>query len=89
MWFHAHGYAGSHVILRREERKEDPSRRTLEEAAAIAAYWSKGRTANKVSVAYTLAKYVSKPRGGVPGLAMMKREKTIMVRPALLTEEEE
>ena len=40
-------------------------------------------------MAYTLAKYVSKPRGGVPGLAMMKREKTIMVRPALLTEEEE
>ena len=89
VWFHAHGYAGSHVILRREGRKEDPSRCTLEEAAAVAAYWSKGRTANKVSVAYTLAKYVSKPRGGVPGLAMMKREKTIMVRPALLTEEEE
>ena len=88
VWFHAHGYAGSHVILRREGRKEDPSRRTLEEAAAVAAYWSKGRTANKVPVAYTLAKYVSKPRGGAPGLATMKREKTIMVRPALLAEEE-
>jgi predicted ribosome quality control (RQC) complex YloA/Tae2 family protein len=89
VWFHAHGYAGSHVILRREGRKEEPSNRTLEEAAAVAAYWSKGRTANKVPVVYTLAKYVSKPRGGVPGLAVMKREKTIMVRPALLAEEAE
>ena len=89
VWFHAHGYAGSHVILRRQGRREEPSNRTLEEAAAVAAYWSKGRTANKVPVVYTLAKYVSKPRGGVPGLAVMKREKTIMVRPALLAEEAE
>ncbi len=89
VWFHAHGYAGSHVILRREGRNEEPSNRTLEEAAGVAAYWSKGRTANKVPVVYTLAKYVSKPRGGAPGLAVMKREKTIMVRPALLAEEEQ
>ncbi len=88
VWFHAHGYAGSHVILRREGRKEDPSSRALEEAAGVAAYWSKGRTANKVPVVYTLAKFVSKPRGAVPGLAVMKREKTIMVRPALLPAEE-
>jgi predicted ribosome quality control (RQC) complex YloA/Tae2 family protein len=89
LWFHAHGYAGSHVILRREGRKEEPSGQTLEEAAAVAAYWSKGRTANKVPVVYTLAKYVSKPRGGAPGLAVLKREKTIMIRPSLLPEEEQ
>ena len=88
VWFHAHGYAGSHVVLRRDGRKEEPSGRTLEEAAAVAAYWSKGRTANKVAVVYTLAKFVSKPRGGAPGLAVMKREKTIMVRPALPCEED-
>jgi predicted ribosome quality control (RQC) complex YloA/Tae2 family protein len=88
LWFHAHGYAGSHVILRREGRKEEPSVRTVEEAAAVAAYWSKGRSANKVPVVYTLAKYVSKPRGGAAGLAVMKREKTLMVRPALLAEEQ-
>ena len=37
IWFHAHGYAGSHVVLRRDGRKEQPSARTLEEAAAVAA----------------------------------------------------
>lgn len=88
-WFHAHGYAGSHVILRREGRNDEPDRKSLEEAAAVAAYWSKGRTANKVPVAYTLAKFVSKPKGGAAGLAVMKREKTMMVRPALLPEEGE
>lgn len=87
-WFHAHGYAGSHVLLRRDGRKEEPDSRTLEEAAAVAAYWSKGRTARKVPVVYTLAKYVSKPRGAAPGLAVMKRERTIMVQPGLLPEDD-
>ena len=87
-WFHAHGYAGSHVILRREGRKEEPDRQTLEEAAAVAAFWSKGKTAKKVAVIYTLAKFVSKPRGGAPGLAAVRREKTLMVKPTLLREED-
>ena len=89
IWFHAHGYPGSHVILRREGRKEEPSAQTLKEAAGLAAYWSKGRTAKKVPVVYTLAKYVTKPKGSPPGLALLKREKTLMVEPALLPMEEE
>jgi len=88
-WFHAHGYAGSHVLLRRDGRKQEPDGQTLEEAAAVAAYWSKGRTASKVPVVYTMAKYVSKPRGAPPGLAVMKREKTVMVRPELLPEDDD
>ncbi len=87
-WFHAHGYAGSHVLLRREGHTQEPDKRTLEEAAAVAAYWSKGRTAGKVPVVYTMAKFVSKPRGAPPGLAVMKREKTIMVRPDLIPEDD-
>lgn len=88
LWFHAHGYPGCHVLLRRDGKKEEPSGKTLEEAAGIAAYWSKGKTAKKVPVVYTLAKYVSKPRGGAPGQAVMRREKTLMVAPALLPEED-
>ncbi|MBT7597040.1 MAG: DUF814 domain-containing protein [Gemmatimonadetes bacterium] len=88
-WFHAHGYAGSHVLLRRDGRKQEPDRQALEEAAAVAAYWSKGRTASKVPVVYTMAKYVSKPRGAPAGLAVMKREKTVMVRPELLPEDDD
>ena len=88
LWFHAHGYPGSHVLLRRDGKKEEPSGKTLEEAAGVAAFWSKGKTAKKVPVVYTLAKYVSKPRGGAPGEAVMRREKTLMVAPALLPEED-
>ena len=89
LWFHAHGYPGSHVVLRREGRKEEPDKQTLEEAAAVAAFWSKGKTAKKVSVVYTLVKYVSKPRGGAPGQAILKREKTIVVVPALIKEDQD
>ncbi|MFA6109121.1 MAG: NFACT RNA binding domain-containing protein [Candidatus Latescibacterota bacterium] len=89
LWFHAHGYAGAHVLLRREGRKEEPSQRAVEEAAAVAAYWSKGKTARKVPVSCTLAKYVSKPRGAPPGQALIRRERTLMVQPALLPEEDE
>ena len=88
LWFHAQGYAGSHVVLRSEGRKEAPSKQTIEETAALAAYWSKGKTAKKVSVAYTLVKHVTKPRGGAPGQALLRREKTIVVEPALLKKEE-
>ena len=87
LWFHAQGYSGSHVVLRSEGRKEAPSKQTIEEAAALAAYWSKGKTAKKVSVAYTMVKHVTKPRGGTPGQALLRREKTIIVEPALLKKE--
>jgi len=85
-WFHAQGVAGAHVVLRREGRKDNPSRRTLEEAAAIAAAFSRGRHSKSVPVIYTLAKYVRKPRKAAPGLAVCTREKTLMVEPADLDE---
>ena len=80
-WFHAHGYSGSHVILKRDGRKDEPSKLSIEQAAAVAAFWSKGKTAKKVPVVYTLKKYVNKPKGGAPGQAILKREKTIVVQP--------
>ena len=80
-WFHVHGAAGSHVVLRRGKGKDEPSKSTLEEVASWAAFQSQARTAGKVPVIYTRKKYVRKPRGGKPGLALCEREKTIMVRP--------
>ncbi|MEE3235208.1 MAG: NFACT RNA binding domain-containing protein [Candidatus Latescibacterota bacterium] len=82
-WFHAHGYPGSHVILKRDGRKDEPSKTVIEQAAAVAAFWSKGKTAKKVPVVFTLKKYVNKPKGGVPGQAVLKREKTVIVQPGL------
>jgi predicted ribosome quality control (RQC) complex YloA/Tae2 family protein len=80
-WFHVHGAAGSHVVLRRGKGKDEPSKQTLVEVAAWAAHYSQARTAGKVPVIYTRKKYVRKPRGSKPGLAVCEREKTVMVRP--------
>ena len=81
-WFHVHGAAGSHVVLRRGKGKNEPSKQTVEEVAAWAAFYSQARTAGKVPVLVTRKKYVRKPRKGPPGLALCTQEKTVMVRPA-------
>jgi len=84
LWFHAQGCPGSHVVLKKEGRKEQPGRQAIAEAAAVAAYWSKARGSSKVGVSYTLGKYVTKPRGSPPGTVMIRHEKLITVPPALL-----
>jgi predicted ribosome quality control (RQC) complex YloA/Tae2 family protein len=84
LWFHAQGSPGSHVVLRRKDRKSEPDKTTLVESAALAAYWSKARGAETVPVSCTLAKYVRKPRGAKPGTVIISREKTLFVKPRLL-----
>ena len=83
LWFHARGVAGSHVVLQRAGRKDNPSRNALEAAAAIAAYYSKARTSSLAPVIYTEKRYVRKPRKAPPGLAVCLREKVLMVPPGL------
>lgn len=80
-WFHVHGAAGSHVVLRRGKGKNEPSKQTIEEVASWSAFYSQARTAGRVPVIVTLKKYVRKPRKGPPGLALCTNEKTVMVRP--------
>src|SRR5262245_31965421 len=80
-WFHAHGAAGSHVVLRRGKGANEPSKATLLEVASWAAFHSKARTAGKVPVIYTQKKYVRKPRGAKAGTVVVEREKMLMVRP--------
>lgn len=83
LWFHAQGVTGSHVILRRGRRPDNPSRAVLETTAAIAAYYSKARTSGMAPVIYTEKRYVRKPRKAPPGLVVCLREKTLMVAPQL------
>lgn len=81
-WFHVHGAAGSHVVLRRGKGKNEPSKATIDEVASWAAFYSQARTAGRVPVIVTRKKYVRKPRKAPPGLALCTNEKTVMVRPA-------
>ena len=81
-WFHVRGMPGSHVILRAVEGAE-PSKATLEAAAAIAAYHSKARAGGVVPVSCTRARYVTKPRGAKPGSVEISKEIVLKVRPGL------
>ena len=50
-WFHAKGIPGSHVILKSNNEEELPDR-AYEEAASLAAFYSKAKDADKVEVDY-------------------------------------
>lgn len=86
LWFHAQGVPGSHVILRGANRSTP--KRILEQAAAIAAYFSKARHSSTVPVIYAEKRHVRKPRGSPPGTAVCQRGKTLYVRPSLPDEHE-
>ncbi len=83
LWFHARGSSGSHVVLRVSTGKGEPGKRAREEAASIAAYYSKMKTAGLVPVAMTEKRFVRKPKGSKPGSVMLEREKVLFVHPAL------
>ncbi len=84
LWFHAQGVPGSHVLLRIDSAKGEPSKRSITEAAALAAYWSKARGAKAAPVIYTEARRVEKPRKAPPGQVRVHRERTLFVEPGLL-----
>lgn len=67
-WFHAKKMPGSHVIIR-TNGKEVPDR-TFEEAAKLAAYYSKGRGTDRVEIDYLIKKNVKKPAKAKPGFVV-------------------
>lgn len=83
LWFHARGAAGSHVVLKINTGKGEPSKKAREQAASIAAYYSKMKNAKQVPVAMTEKKFVRKPKGAAPGSVAVEREKVIFAEPAL------
>ena len=87
-WFHVRSVPGSHVLLRSLESRE-PGRKELEQAAAVAAYYSKARNAGVVPVSCTQAKNVSKPSGVKTGTVTIRKEQVLKVRPALPNEPQE
>jgi predicted ribosome quality control (RQC) complex YloA/Tae2 family protein len=87
LWFHASGIPGAHVVLRRASGDEWDDR-DLEEAAGLAAYFSKGREDSRVEVLFTERRNVSKIGGGPPGRVRVSNVKSLRVQPRLLPEDE-
>ena len=67
-WFHAKGMPGSHVLVK--SNGEELPDRTFEEAARLAAHFSKGADQEKIEVDYTEKKNVKKPGGAKPGFVV-------------------
>ena len=78
-WFHAKGIPGSHVVVKCGQ-KELPDR-TFEEAASLAAYYSKGRASEKVEVDYIQRRFVKKTAGGPPGFVIYHTNWSMMAKP--------
>ena len=76
-WFHAKGTPGSHVIVK--SNNEDLPDRTFEEAARLAAYYSKGKDQDKVEIDYIQKKHVKKPAGAKPGFVIYHTNYSMMI----------
>ena len=78
-WLHTQSVHGAHVII--SCNGDTPPDRTIEEAAMLAAYFSKGRDSAQVAVDYCLAKFVKKPAGARPGMVIYTNYQTAFVTP--------
>lgn len=76
-WFHAKGIPGSHVILK--SGNKEPTDAAFEEAARLAAYYSKGRDQQKVEIDYLQKKNVKKPGGSKPGFVVYYTNYSMMI----------
>ena len=83
LWFHARGVGGSHVVLKIGTGKGEVSKQAVEQAAGIAAYYSKMKKSKLVPVSMCEGKFVRKPKGAPAGTVTVEREKTIFAEPGL------
>ena len=79
IWLHARDLPGAHVIIRNDGRRIKDE--LIAEAAAVAAWYSKGREDSSVQVDYTRVKYVKAIKGAGPGMVTYRNESSLSVRP--------
>ncbi len=87
LWFHVKDMPGSHAILLCDG--EEPSELDYTQAAAVAAYHSKGRDGDLVCVDYTRIKNIKKPGGAKSGFVIYKTNYSAYVKPAASPEKVE
>jgi len=80
LWLHTKNIPGSHVIIKTEGAALPEQ--TIEEAAHLAAFFSKGRSGSLVPVDYTLRKNIKKPKGSKPGMVIYTSNSTAYITPS-------
>lgn len=78
-WFHSKTFPGSHVIVK--NNGDELPDRTFEEAARLAAYYSKGREQDKVEIDYIQRKHVKKVAGSKPGFVIYHTNYSMAIAP--------
>lgn len=76
IWLHVQKVHGSHVIIRAHDTT--PDEQTIAEAASLAVYYSQARDGGKTPVDYTMARFVRKPSGALPGMVLYTDYQTCM-----------
>lgn len=79
IWLHVKNIPGSHVII--ITNGATPPDRTLEQAAILAATYSKAADSVQVPVDYTAVRHVHKPSGARPGMVIYDNQTTAYVDP--------
>ncbi len=83
-WLHvAGGTPGSHVVIRNPNGQEPPPA-VVEQAAQLAAWYSKARGAPRVEVHFCRVCDVAKAKGAPAGQVMIRRFKKVKVTPSRL-----
>lgn len=82
LWLHAKDVSGSHVVIKQRAGQPTPPY-IIEQAAQIAAYYSKRKTDSLCPVTVTPRKYVRKSKHMPPGAVVVEREEIVMVEPGL------
>lgn len=81
LWLHVKNIPGSHVIVPLNDNEDFPDDTTLENAAALAVYFSQARGSSQVPVDYTHVKQIKKPRGAKPGIVVYEQNWSLLITP--------
>lgn len=81
VWLHARDVAGSHVVIRNPQQKVVP-KQVIEEAAGLAAHFSKRQHESLCPVIISSKKYLRKTKDLLAGQVIVDREEVILVPPA-------
>lgn len=75
LWLHSKDIPGAHVIIKSAKVTNE----MIFEGAKVASYYTRANIGEKISVDYTLKKYINKPKGNRIGFVTYSNEKNILV----------
>lgn len=78
-WFHSKSFPGSHVIVKCNNQELPDN--TFEEAARLAAFYSKGSNQDKVEIDYIQKKHIKKVAGAMPGFVIYHTNYSMIAEP--------